>query len=127
MDLSKKNEKNNYSHASNDNESESYFGKSVKIKGNITSQDSILIEGKFNGNINVKETLTIGESGNVNGKIEANSINVMGKVKGEIRTNQKLRVLSTAKIKGDIFSNSVIIQEGGVFNGNMNMKEKETK
>jgi len=127
MDSIKNREKSNYSQESDNNEFESYIGKSVRIKGNIASEESILVEGKTNGSINVKDILTIGESGDVSGKIEADSINVKGKVRGEIKTSQKLRVLSTANIKGDIFSDSIIIQEGGVFNGNMNMSEKEIK
>ncbi len=106
-------------------ESDSYIGKSVKIKGNISSQGSILIDGKVKGNIKVSGNITIGQDGNVNGKLEAGTIDIKGKAKGEIITTQKLNLHSTANFEGNITSKNVVITEGGVFNGNMNMTGKK--
>ena len=107
--------------------SESFLGRTIKIKGNITSEDSIIIEGKVTGNIQSKNTVTIGKSGNTNGKIEAELINIIGKAKGDIITGKKLKIHSFAKFYGNINSENVVIEEGGIFNGNMNMSEKKNK
>ncbi len=107
--------------------SESFLGKTIKIKGNITSEDSIIIEGKVNGNIESKNTIPIGQSGNTAGKIEAEFINIIGKAKGDIFTGKKLKIHSSAKFEGNINSENVVIEEGGIFNGNMNMSEKKSK
>lgn len=132
MDFSKS-RKNNL--VSNDDKVESpdnfslgsYLGKTVKIKGNITSDESVGIEGRVNGNIKSADTITIGKSGNVSGKIEADIINIMGKAKGDIISRKKVRIQSGAKFDGNINTDNVIIEEGGLFNGNMNMSEKKNK
>jgi len=107
--------------------SDSFLGKSVKVKGNITSEESVIIEGKVTGNITSENSITIGKSGNVNGKLEADFINILGKAKGTINSKIKLKIQNGARFEGDINSNSVIIEEGGVFNGMMNMSEKKNR
>jgi len=107
--------------------SESFLGRTIKIKGNITSEDSIIIEGKVSGNIQSKNTVTIGKSGNTSGKIEAEFINIIGRAKGDIFTGKKLKIHSFAKFDGNINSENVVIEEGGIFNGNMNMSEKKIR
>ena len=132
MDFTKKKKENGMNRIEEVNSSanvssESFLGKTIKIKGNITSEDSIIIEGKVNGNIQSKNTITIGNSGNTTGKIEAEFINIIGKAKGDIFTGKKLKIHSTAKFEGNINSENVVIEEGGIFNGNMNMSEKKSK
>ncbi len=106
---------------------ESFLGSTVKIKGNISSDESLILEGKVNGNISSKNSITIGKSGNCTGILEADFVTIMGKAKGTIITGKKLRLLSKAKFEGNITSSNVIVEEGGIFNGNMNMSEKKGK
>ncbi len=113
--------------ASMESAHESFLGKSIKIKGNISSEESIRIEGRVNGNIKSKKAIIIGESGNINGKLEADSINLSGKAKGDIISRIRLTIHRTAKFEGNIHSDNIIIEEGGIFNGNMNLPEKKNK
>ncbi|MCK5222719.1 MAG: polymer-forming cytoskeletal protein, partial [Candidatus Aminicenantes bacterium] len=64
------------------------------------------------------------KSGNVTGKIEADVINIIGKAKGDIISRKKLIIQSSANFDGNINTDNVIIEEGGIFNGNMNLSEK---
>ena len=129
MDFSKSKKNNSVSNEDKVESSDkfglgSYLGKTVKIKGNITSDESVRIEGRINGNIKSSATITIGKSGNVTGKIEADVINIIGKAKGDIISRKKLILQSSAKFDGNINTDNVIIEEGGIFNGNMNLSEK---
>lgn len=107
--------------------SESYLGKTIKIKGNLTSEESVIIEGRVNGNIKSADTITIGKYGNTKGKLEADVINIMGRAKGDIISRKNLKIQGTAKFDGNINAENVIIEEGGIFNGNMNMSEKKDR
>ena len=104
---------------------ESFLGSTVKIKGNISTEESIILEGKITGNISSKNSIIIGKSGNASGRLEADFINISGKAKGTIITGKKLKILSNAIFDGNITASNVIIEEGGIFNGNMNMSEKK--
>jgi cytoskeletal protein CcmA (bactofilin family) len=107
--------------------SESFLGKTVKVKGNISSSDSIHIEGKINGNVEADHKIIIGAQGSVNGKMEAEVVDLYGTAKGEIITKKIMNIHNSAKFEGNINSNKVTIEEGGIFNGNMNMPEKKGK
>ena len=106
---------------------DSYLGKTLKIKGSITSDESVTVEGKVTGNITSDTSITIGESGNVSGTLEADYVNVLGKAKGIIKSKQRMIIKTNARFEGEINSGSVIIEEGGVFNGNMNMSDKKNR
>ncbi|MEN8221918.1 MAG: polymer-forming cytoskeletal protein [Acidobacteriota bacterium] len=108
-------------------ETESYLGSTLKIKGNISSEEPVILEGKLTGNISSQQSITIGKSGTSSGRLEADYINIVGKAKGTIVTGKKLKIFSNAKFDGDITSTKVIIEEGGIFNGNMNMSEKKIR
>jgi len=130
MDFSKSkkvNEAISIDENSKSSETESFIGKSIKVKGNISSEQSIRIEGKITGNITSNNSITIGKSGISSGRLEAEYINILGNSKGTIVSGKKLNILSNAKFNGNITSPKVIIDEGGIFNGNMNMLEKKGK
>lgn len=107
--------------------SESFLGKSVKFKGNITSEESIMIEGKITGNISSDREITIGAEGNINGRIDAGVVNLLGAARGEIVAKQKINIRNAAKFNGNMTSDKVTIEEGGIFNGNMNMPERKQR
>jgi len=128
MDFTKNRKENiseNSSNLSENTGTESFLGKTVKIKGNISTDKSIILEGSIKGNISSKTSIIIGKSGNVSGRLEADFINISGKAKGTIISGKKLKILRNAKFDGDITASNVIIEEGGIFNGNMNMSEKK--
>ncbi len=129
MDFSKKkvNEAIRKDEALKSSESESFLGKTIKIKGNISSEQSIIFEGKITGNITSKNSITIGKSGISSGRLEAEYINILGNSKGTIVSSKKLNILSNSKFNGNITSSKVIIEEGGVFNGNIIMLGKKGK
>lgn len=99
----------------------------TKITGNITSQDTIQIEGDVDGSIKVDNLVMIGKSGVINGNIEANEIISSGIINGNVKCDS-LEVLETSTIKeridarkvqvkgriqGDVMCDGLIIEENG--------------
>ena len=63
----------------------SVIGKTLLIKGEVFSEDEILIEGKIQGTINVKNRVIIGKNGNVEADIDAREVVIKGKVIGNVK------------------------------------------
>jgi cytoskeletal protein CcmA (bactofilin family) len=111
-------------YASQETSAHSYLGKTLKIKGEITSDEFLTVEGEVKGNINISKTLTIGKSGYVDGEITAEKVKIEGRAKGKITASDKLEISSNGNFQGNIKSNKLVIEEGAVFQGNANMEDK---
>lgn len=103
--------------------STTYIGKSLKIKGNINSNEPFTIEGQIKGNIKSSEQITIGKSGQFNGEITAKTVRILGKAQGEITASYKLEICREGEFEGNLRSKRLVIKEGAIFNGTSTMEE----
>lgn len=103
--------------------SRSYLGKTLKIKGEITSAEFLTVEGEVKGNINVSKTLTIGKNGFVDGEITAEVVKLDGRAQGSITAKEKLEISSKGNFTGNIKSEKLVIAKGAIFQGKANMDE----
>ncbi|MBI1361648.1 MAG: polymer-forming cytoskeletal protein [Alphaproteobacteria bacterium] len=87
----------------------------VKMKGSISSQGELQIDGHIEGDVRAS-ALTIGDTGAVKGEVVAESVVVRGSIEGCIR-GRKVQLCSGAKVKGDIFHASLAIEPNAVFEG----------
>jgi len=99
----------------------SYFGKHLSIKGRITGEDNLHLDGKIEGTIESNSDIKINKSAIINGDIKANNILNSGVIKGNIKADNKLSLDKTAKVNGKITTPSVSINEGAIFDGEMEM------
>lgn len=107
-----------------DEELAGFFDQGIKITGEMEFQNTLRIDGTFNGKIKSNDTLIIGEKGSVDGEIEAGIVSVNGTVKGKVRAKQRLEIQRGGKVFADINTASLLIVEGGVFQGNCEMDFK---
>ena len=84
----------------------------MKIKGNITEKESLVIDGEITGNIDA-ETVKTNENSNIKGNISAGSTVVGGKIKGDITSN-KVHIKKTADMEGTIKQKTLSIEEGSI-------------
>lgn len=96
---------------------ETVIGSTAHVKGSITSDAGIRIDGIFEGEIRVAGNLIIGETGKVIADISADNVSVSGAAKGTIEAAGRLEILSTGRVWGDITVASFLIDEGGFFRG----------
>ena len=98
----------------------------VTIVGNVQSQGVIQLDGKVEGEIQIKH-LTIGNEGWVDGTINADEVTIKGKVTGAINAHQ-VTLEKSAKVHGDIQHDIISIEAGAVIDGKISQnKEKVTE
>jgi len=97
------------------------IGRGVKIDGKLNCNGNIRIEGEIKGDISSRSSVVVGERGNVNGQINADSITIGGKVTGTVNANKKLVLNPNGDLKGDVVTKILVIEAGARFEGNSKM------
>jgi len=100
----------------------SIVGPGTKIKGEVSSEGTIRIEGYVEGQIQSADTIVIQENGKVKANLIGGQVIVSGEVHGNVFAHDRLEITSSAKVVGDITSPRIAIAEGVVFEGKCTMK-----
>lgn len=93
----------------------SLIAENVSINGDLASDGDVQLDGKVRGDLRVGR-LTIGESGQVEGHIEAEAVDIRGRVTGSV-TAQAVRLYATAQVTGDITHAQLAVDAGARFEG----------
>jgi cytoskeletal protein CcmA (bactofilin family) len=103
-----------------------YFGKNLKIIGNVSGDGDLIILGKLEGEFNLKGKLQVAEPAEIIGSVKANDVTVKGNIKGNITAVQKVHLDPTARVNGQIASPKLSVQDGACFDGEIKMSAQET-
>jgi cytoskeletal protein CcmA (bactofilin family) len=99
------------------------IGKSLVIKGEVTGSESICIEGKVEGSINLPgNRVTIGRNGHVSASITAREIVVQGEVVGNVTAGDRLDVRSEGSLTGDAIAQRISLADGSFFKGKIDIR-----
>ena len=93
----------------------STLGTGLIIEGNVTGNGDLVLDCTVHGDVKVSH-LTVGESGNIEGKVEADTVEVRGRVVGSIK-GQQVKLQATAYVEGDITHEQLAIDVGAYFQG----------
>ncbi len=106
-----------------------FIDKDTEIVGDIKFKDSFRIDGKFKGKILSGGSLIVGETGELEADVEAESISINGRVKGSFNAKDRIEIFSLGRVIGKIVCPKLVIQEGAFFQGScqMEMKVLESK
>jgi cytoskeletal protein CcmA (bactofilin family) len=102
-----------------------YFGKNLKVKGNVFGSGDLIILGSLEGEFNLAGKLQIAEPANISGTVKAGDISVKGKVQGTISAAEKVHLDKTARVQGQINSPIISVTEGARFDGDINMSPQK--
>jgi cytoskeletal protein CcmA (bactofilin family) len=98
------------------------IGKSIVIKGDISGEESLVVEGRVDGTIHLKNhDLTVGQSGRVNANVTANVVRIDGEVTGDIVGVEKVVITKTGRVHGNIVGPRVTLEDGAKFKGSIDM------
>jgi len=102
----------------------SVLGPGVVWKGSLSGSGGIRIEGAFEGDINLRGLLVVGETGRVTCEnLRANVVIVAGAVRGNI-TAEKIEIRSTGRVWGDVVTAAFSTEEGAFLRGKIRMEDK---
>jgi cytoskeletal protein CcmA (bactofilin family) len=106
------------------NETPGIIGKGIQIRGTLSGAGDLVIEGRVEGKINLKDHLTIEQSGIVVADIESDQLTVWGQLSGNVETSERVAVKSSSVFVGDIRAPKIVIEDGARFRGNIEMDVK---
>ncbi len=99
------------------------IGPTVRIKGEISGEEDLVVQGKIEGKIEVKgRGVTVGKAGKVNANIYARSIRVEGKVCGDLFGEQEIVIEAEGDVEGNLVAPSVRLENGSKFKGSIDME-----
>jgi len=102
------------------------LGSTIQIKGDVTGDEDLIIEGQVEGNINLKgHNVIIGKNGKVEANIEANNIVVEGQLNGDMNGDEKVIIRETGNVHGNIISPRVTLEDGALFKGSIEMEPRQ--
>jgi cytoskeletal protein CcmA (bactofilin family) len=104
------------------------IGRSLVIKGELSGAESLYIDGRIEGTIQVADhRVTIGRNGVVHANITAREVVIMGKVQGNIQCTDRVDIRSEGSLIGDITTQRVSVEEGAMLKGSVEVKVAEKK
>src|ERR1700733_8996264 len=104
------------------------IGKSLVIKGEVTGSESLYIDGRVEGSINLAgNRVTVGRNGVVSANINAREIVVLGKVKGNLTASDRVDIRSDGSLTGDVVAARISIEDGAFFKGGIDIRKAGQK
>jgi cytoskeletal protein CcmA (bactofilin family) len=101
------------------------IGHSITIKGEVTSDEALRVDGNVRGQILMREAeLTIGPSARVEADLRATRILVLGTVRGNIAASARVELGASSNVTGDITSDIVVLAEGARYQGRVDMDKR---
>jgi len=100
------------------------IGKSLVVKGEVTGSESLYIDGKVEGAINLPgNRVTVGRNGQVAANITAREIVVLGKVRGNVAASDRVDIRSEGSLTGDVTAQRISIEDGAFFKGGIDIRK----
>jgi cytoskeletal protein CcmA (bactofilin family) len=100
------------------------IGKSLIVKGELTGSESLYIDGKVEGAINLPgNRVTVGRNGQVAANIVAREIVVLGKVRGNCQASDRVDIRSEGSLTGDVIAARISIEDGAFFKGGIDIRK----
>lgn len=100
------------------------IGKSIIIKGELSGEEDLIVEGTVDGKINLTENnLVIGSQGRIKANLFAREITINGTVEGDVTASERVEISSTGSLTGNIRAPRLVINDGAFFQGSVEMKK----
>src|SRR5436190_6881048 len=103
------------------NDLSAFIDEASEIEGKYTFSGTVMLNGKFKGEICSNDTLIIGDKAVVNASIRAGVVLISGEVVGNVLATDRVELRGTARVFGDVEAPVVVVEEGVMFEGQCRM------
>jgi cytoskeletal protein CcmA (bactofilin family) len=101
------------------------IGPSMKIKGEISSEEELYIDGQVEGTLTLQQAVTVGANGKVLANIKARDLTILGSVRGNVELAGKLAIREKGSLVGDVRTVGISIDDGAYFKGGIDIVRPE--
>ena len=104
------------------------IGKGLFIKGDISGSESLFVDGKIEGSINLPgNRVTVGRNGQVSASVTAREVVILGKVRGNVTAADRVDIRAEGALNGDVSAARISIEDGAFFKGGIDIRKPDGK
>jgi cytoskeletal protein CcmA (bactofilin family) len=96
----------------------------IVIRGSLSGGGDLVVEGQIEGQVDLKNHLTIETTGRVQADIRAEQLTISGEASGNMDASSRVSINASALVNGDIRAPRIVIEDGAIFNGSIEMDVK---
>jgi cytoskeletal protein CcmA (bactofilin family) len=100
------------------------IGARTRLKGEITGEEDVVVEGFVEGTIRISRDLKVAKGGTVKATVSAQSVLIAGELVGDCHAAKRVEIEATGRLSGNIRAPRVVITEGATFRGNSDMSPR---
>ena len=93
----------------------SLISQDLTLEGGVVGEGELHVDGVIRGDVRVGR-LTLGDTGHIEGSIQAETVDIRGRIIGTI-TAKQVRLFGTAYVDGDITHEQLSVETGAFFQG----------
>lgn len=98
-----------------------FIDQGSEFEGKLSFRDTVRIDGNFRGEIRSENTLVVGETGEIEADVVSGKVVICGSLVGNVQAETGIVLHKTARVQGDLSTPSLVMEEGAVFNGRLEM------
>ena len=103
----------------------SFLGPHVVVDGTVSGDENVIIEGTVRGKVDLKSDLKVGKSARIEAAVHARNVAIEGTVKGDISADNRVELFAGSTVDGNIKAPKIVVAEGAIFRGNVDMGAKK--
>ena len=107
------------------------IGKASRVSGDLGFAGGLHLDGTIAGNVQAEpgtsSSLSVSESGSIEGNVDVPSVMLNGQVKGDIHARERLVLGANARVEGDVFYSVIEMTLGAQIMGRLQQVPAETE
>lgn len=101
--------------------SSTVIGAKVRLVGDVSGDEDILVNGRVEGKIRVDRKVVVSAGAEVEGDVQAKSVVVGGRVHGQVLASERAELLPSGRVQGNVHAPRIVMAEGAQIQGRVVM------
>jgi len=98
------------------------IGKAARVRGDVEFQGGLHLDGHIAGAVSATDaqaTLSVSETGSIEGPVQVPNVLLEGSVKGDIRARERVVLGATARVEGNLYYGIIEMSLGAQIMGKL--------